>query len=350
MFGTKFFSSYWVSFDVDRKSLTFASSSSSYEFKTPKEAIQDFNNNNRKYTSPHVLQILKNLANINDRSTFLSKTIQQSQQQNPEDQSMLEFSPNFQFIPIQSNTLVPFSHTNLVVVNNGLEALIVDPGASESGKSQLENILKNLPSNLTVFLTHHHHDHWESLSLVEKIRPNAILRGHKYTLDKVSSILKKIPLIGDSEFPIGKLIINAIYTPGHTDGHMALWEPVSRTLVPGDHIVGFGSAVLDFECGDMKQYLDTTRKMIGLDPLVALPAHGPPNYSPITLLQYYLKHRQDREDAILSSIRSGAESLDDIVRIVYKDVPESLWEVAKSNIKLHLKKLRDDGKITTPKL
>lgn len=41
---------------------------------------------------------------------------------------------------------------------------------------------------------------------------------------------------------------------------------LKRALIPGDHIVGYGSAVLDFTCGDMTQYFKTTRNMIALSP------------------------------------------------------------------------------------
>lgn len=54
-----------------------------------------------------------------------------------------------------------------------------------------------------------------------------------------------------------------------------------------------------------------------------------------------------RENAILAAVNAGHVSLDAIVQQVYKDVPQAMWEVAKSNIKLHLRKLQQEGKIKT---
>jgi len=90
--------------------------------------------------------------------------------------------------------------------------------------------------------------------------------------------------------------------------------------------------------------------LIALNPRVAYPAHGPPNFAPVQLLETYLKHRQAREDAILSAYNAGKHTLDDIVKVVYGDVPESMWPFAKSNIALHLTKLKEDGKIPDPSL
>ncbi len=61
-------------------------------------------------------------------------------------------------------------------------------------------------------------------------------------------------------------VVEAIEAKGHTDGHMMLWDHTAKVLVAGDHVVGFGSAVLD-HCsgGDMAHYFDTTRALIELE-------------------------------------------------------------------------------------
>lgn len=132
-------------------------------------------------------------------------------------------------------------------------------------------------------------------------------------------------------------------------------------MIAGDHIVGIGSAVLDFQNGDMSKYFKSTKELISLSPRLALPAHGPPSYSPVALLEMYLKHRTERENAILKgslttsfinqvAYNEGHESLDAIVSIVYKDVNQELWGAAKSNIALHLRKLMDEGRIPFSKM
>ena len=58
---------------------------------------------------------------------------------------------------------------------------------------------------------------------------------------------------------------------------MVLFDEERKVLIAGDHVVGFGSAVLDPVTGSMTRYFESTRKMIDLDPKLVLPAHGPPN-------------------------------------------------------------------------
>ncbi len=157
-------------------------------------------------------------------------------------------------MPILSRTLSPYTHTNLVIVENDGDYLIVDPGASEEGivafRKILESFSNNFPSNLElkVFVTHHHHDHIEALPIVASLFPKATLIAHPNTLARISCVpqMQQHPVRGGETIMIGgKTPLQVIESLGHTDGHMTLWERNSRTLIAGDHIVGFGSAVLD---------------------------------------------------------------------------------------------------------
>lgn len=57
--------------------------------------------------------------------------------------------------------------------------------------------------------------------------PDAILFGHRTELDRISTSLTKHPLTSNHTIQVGNRKIEAIMAPGHTDSHMALWEPAS---------------------------------------------------------------------------------------------------------------------------
>jgi len=264
----------------------------------------------------------------------------------------LDYAPNVECIPILSNTLPPFHATNLITVSDGSHVMVVDPGSNDHGKGHLEAVLTRLgPSFLHVFLTHHHHDHIQSLDVIERLFPTAVLVGHPYTLDKVKSSLLKHAVCGadsDETYMVGSKPIDVISLPGHTRGHLALWDAASKTLVSGDHTVGFGSSVLDPDGGgNMAAYISSTERLLKLDIQVILPCHGTPTLSkPLKLLQAYIDHRMEREKNIASVWNSGVHSLDALLRSVYTDVPEKMLNAAKRNVILHLEKLEDEGTIT----
>eukprot|EP01122_Echinamoeba_exundans_P014495 TRINITY_DN6580_c0_g1_i1.p1 TRINITY_DN6580_c0_g1~~TRINITY_DN6580_c0_g1_i1.p1 ORF type:complete len:469 (+),score=40.47 TRINITY_DN6580_c0_g1_i1:75-1481(+) len=269
-----------------------------------------------------------------------------------------EYAPNVFAVPIASNTIMPFTKTNLVVITGDSptdECLIIDPGASNDGSKHLLKILDQLPSKPKVVLTHHHHDHVEGLSTVLGRFPDAEVLAQENTFKRLRPgtipaglDLKKRLIRGPEEtLHVGSTEVRLIFLPGHTDGHIVLWLPKSRCLLAGDHIVGFGSAVLDPDGGgNMKQYLESTTQLAHLNPLVAIPAHGHPVLTGAQkLLEQYIAHRLIREQAILTAWKAGNRTLDSLVSVVYKDTPEPLKSAAKRNGLLHLEKLCEDGVI-----
>lgn len=96
--------------------------------------------------------------------------------------------------------------------------------------------------NVTVFLTHHHHDHVEGLNVVSEVFPNSSVIAHGFSLGKLTDLygLKgasvceyTAPPSGVERFPelpivVGNVKVSALYCPGHTIGHMGLWLHDSR--------------------------------------------------------------------------------------------------------------------------
>lgn len=268
-----------------------------------------------------------------------------------------EYPPGIMVIPMKSRTQKPFSTTNLVliiaedestksedpdIIKYG-DALLVDPGCSIQHHSDLEDLVKVLPKKLLVFLTHHHYDHVDGLSVINKCNPDAVLLAHENTLrriDEANWSHESIPISGGETIQIGGQKLKALSAPGHTDGHNALLHLNSRSLIAGDHCVGQGSAVLDITGGgNMKDYFQTTYSFLEIKPDVLIPMHGRINLWPQRMLCGYLKHRRERELKILKAIENGAKTLYDVVADVYADVSTRLWLAASSNVRLHVEHL-----------
>src|SRR5690349_8473497 len=83
-----------------------------------------------------------------------------------------------------------------------------------------------------------------------------------------------------------------------------------------------------------------SRLLLDLKPRVIYPAHGPPCLDGVPLLAMYIKHREQRESAILASYQRGNKLPEEIVLDVYADVPAAMHVFAVRNVELHLRKLR----------
>nr|KYP75143.1 Beta-lactamase-like protein 2 [Cajanus cajan] len=295
-----------------------------------------------------------------------------------------EYPPGVIIVPMGSRTLIPFRKTNLVVfapenVPNDSEendfiargdALIVDPGCLPEFHGELKKIVTALPRRLVVFLTHHHHDHVDGLSVIQKCNPDATLLAHDRTMHRISKddwSLGYTSIKGDEDINIGGQRFKAIFAPGHTEGHMALLHVNTHSLIVGDHCLGLlisnippflsrsmnllktysqGSAALDITSGgNMFEYFKTTYKFLELSPHVLIPMHGRFNLWPKHMLSEYLKNRRSRETDIMKAIEGGAKTLFDIVAYVYSEVDRRAWFAASSNVRLHVDHLAQQHKL-----
>ena len=73
--------------------------------------------------------------------------------------------------------------------------------------------------------------------------------------------------------------LQMVETPGHTPGHIAVFDPGSRVLVAGDAISstinGLQGPMSEYS-GDMRTAEESVRKLAALEPEVILFGHGPP--------------------------------------------------------------------------
>jgi glyoxylase-like metal-dependent hydrolase (beta-lactamase superfamily II) len=106
--------------------------------------------------------------------------------------------------------------------------------------------------------------------------------------------------------------LEVVWTPGHTVGHICLYDRERRTLLSGDHVldpispnVSLNRATLGNPLGD---YLQSLRKVGELDTDLVLPAHGEPFSGLRRRVQELLEHHDEREREILEALSHGART------------------------------------------
>ena len=189
------------------------------------------------------------------------------------------------------------------------------------------------------------------------------------------------PKSPDSE----KLKLQVLYTPGHTFDHIALLITSSSadpsevgTIFTGDAVLGHGTAVFE----NLALYMNSLQKMkeaigkitagesSGEDGddcqakegmFKAFPAHGAVISDAKSKIEEYITHRAMREREVLNVLVGGSPSDQDqdgglngegkpltpmeIVKVVYKDVPEFLHIAAQGGVVQVLAKLEAEGRV-----
>lgn len=167
----------------------------------------------------------------------------------------------------------------------GTEVAIVDTGVSGSA-DQIEATLSEVGLGWgdvgNVIVTHRHGDHAGSLSAVADAAVEAVLGTGAGELEAIPA---PRPLEGytDGQTVFGLWIID---TPGHTPGHISIWDPDTAVLVAGDALNGGDSGVTPAVDGvggpnpqftpDMETAIASARRLAELRPDTILFGHGSP--------------------------------------------------------------------------
>ncbi len=168
------------------------------------------------------------------------------------------------FNPVQENTYILWDDTK--------ECVVVDAGCSNAMEvAALENFISERGLKPVMALnTHGHFDHLlgvegvtstygvpfamssRDLFLVESTKEGSFVYG--IPIGKMPSKID-IDLDEVAEVKFGETVLQVIKTPGHTPGHVSLYEPVSRVLFTGDTLFKESIGRTDLPGGDYEQLM-----------------------------------------------------------------------------------------------
>ena len=175
---------------------------------------------------------------------------------------------------------VDFAYVSAYVLVRGREAALVDCGLG----SRVDEIGAVLGAAGTgwdrvrhVLITHAHADHHDGLIEVTARAPGAAIYAGAAEADQLQDLSgRQLRPVTDGEEVFGLQMVD---TPGHTPGHIAVFDTGSRVLVAGDAISntinGLQGPMSEFS-GVMRTAEESVRKLAALEPEVILFGHGPP--------------------------------------------------------------------------
>jgi glyoxylase-like metal-dependent hydrolase (beta-lactamase superfamily II) len=116
-------------------------------------------------------------------------------------------------------------------------------------------------------------------------------------------------LEGDHEIEIGTRTLDAVHTPGHTQGHYVFADRAERLLFAGDHVLPTITPSIGFEPAVVRQplrdFMASLTKVRHLPDLQLLPAHGPVAASSHARVDQLLEHHEQRLLACLEALGAG---------------------------------------------
>jgi glyoxylase-like metal-dependent hydrolase (beta-lactamase superfamily II) len=142
--------------------------------------------------------------------------------------------------------------------------------------------------------------------------------------------------LSDFEFQI-------IHTPGHSPGHVSLYEKNLRILFAGD-LVGRAPAWYVPAAGGVIGYLESLAKLKSLDPAVLLPAHGDIIEEAAQAIKKIKKKLLERESFLKEALQNGSKRFMDLNKLLLGDSPINFFPGC-GIIESHLIKMEGEGVI-----
>jgi hydroxyacylglutathione hydrolase len=202
---------------------------------------------------------------------------------------------------IEEITVTAFQqHTRILGCEHTKRAICMDPG--DDSEAIVAAIDKHGFELQAIAVTHAHLDHIGGVTALKKRKPDASIMLHKADEFIYDALPEQAAWIGiprnqwasfgfDFEAPprvdgywedgqiyrVGQLEFQVIHCPGHTPGHVVLFEPTKRKVFVGDVLFAGSVGRTDLPGGSTEQLLDSImNKLLPLgDDVEVYSGHGP---------------------------------------------------------------------------
>jgi glyoxylase-like metal-dependent hydrolase (beta-lactamase superfamily II) len=274
-----------------------------------------------------------------------------------------EIAPDFFRLEIPLPDLM-LKNVNSYVIRGPGRNLIIDPGMfHDECLFAMQAALKELDVNIRetdFFITHFHVDHVglalrlanedsfiyineeESQSVCEVGNGNALLEiqdffhlsgfpedhpekivSHK-TIDAYNA-KKPLPFrfIDDGDtIDIGRYRFTCVKTPGHSKGHLCLYEADKKMLIAGDHLLGDITPSIQGRVNrnPLKDYLLSLDRTETLDVSAVLPGHREPFGEHRKRIMELREHHRERNREVRSILENGGKT-------AYQTASRMSWSV-----------------------
>lgn len=173
---------------------------------------------------------------------------------------------------------------------------------------------------------------------------------------RAPALLSDRALAGGEVLQIGEYTFQVMWTPGHTPGHICLYEPDHGLIISGDHIlervapnVGLQPYSSD---NPLPGYLQSLTELASLPIRLALPGHGAPLRDLGGRARELLQHQEGRRARLLALLTGRPQTAYELAAQVWADSRPSNWSQfgallrrnAVGTIAAHLELLAQEGK------
>jgi glyoxylase-like metal-dependent hydrolase (beta-lactamase superfamily II) len=268
-------------------------------------------------------------------------------------------------IPLPKN---PLKAINSYLIMSGDRFLMVDTGMNRvECMEAMQSSLKELQVNLTqidFFITHLHADHlglvselaqdsseiyfnypdqevmndinhWDEMAASARMNGfpefhiQAAIANHPGRKYHARRSLNVTPLKEGDQLAVGEYFFQCVETPGHTRGHMCLYEPRTKIFFSGDHILNDitpNIALWSEDDDPLQQYLKSLDKIDGYKIERVLPGHRSLFHDHRRRIAELKEHHEVRNGEVLNILQTGRQNAYQVASQMTWDIDCDRWE------------------------
>jgi glyoxylase-like metal-dependent hydrolase (beta-lactamase superfamily II) len=275
----------------------------------------------------------------------------------------LTVAPRVRRLLARNPTPFTFRGTGVYIVGER-QVAVLDPGPDDPHHlAVLRRALGN-EAVTHILITHTHRDHSPAARALKEwtgatvygFGPHGSGKAEEGLVAEEGGDAEFVPdiVVRDGDVIEGlDFAFECVHTPGHTSNHVCYALERERALFCGDHVMGWSTTVIVPPDGDMADYLDSLKKVLGRADSTYWPTHGGPIRDPKPFVNACLAHRYDREAQILAGLRDGVSTIPKLVERLYVGLDANLRPAAALSVLAHLIKLVNEGRAlasSTPSL
>jgi glyoxylase-like metal-dependent hydrolase (beta-lactamase superfamily II) len=165
-----------------------------------------------------------------------------------------------------------------------------------------------------------------------------------------------VTLYGGETINTGRFNFQVIWTPGHSSGHVCLYEPEKKVLLSGDHILptitpNIGKHPQSIE-NPLGRFLDSLNELKKMDIGLVLPGHEKPFTELVPRINELIHHHEVRTQEVLATLNSQPKTAYQIAREItwsiadkWQNIPLFHRRMAVFETLSHLELMANNGRI-----
>ncbi len=164
--------------------------------------------------------------------------------------------------------------------------------------------------------------------MVQMLEKNGVPSSHTPEMSKVATPIRPfvVPtgpdkiLKGGESFKVGNFEFEVINTPGHSPGHVCLYEKTKKMLFSGDHVLLETTPNISFHpqsgMNPLKDFLDSLERVDKMDVSFVFPGHGPIFSGLHQRIGQIVYHHDQRQLYIKTAARDELKTAWEIANII----------------------------------